>query len=141
MLSLQFKSSLGRAIPRSARQSLRFHSLECGSDCAPKKLVQEILDLSQFNTFIKANKLLVVDFYATWCGPCKAIEPVLEKLAERVPQVAFGRVDVDKAQDVAREYAITAMPTLITFKDGAQEEKMIGVNMPKLLLLVEALSK
>lgn len=141
MISFQIKSSVGRAIPKYARQSFRFHSLECGPGCASKKLVHEILDLSQFNAFIKANKLLVIDFYATWCGPCKAIEPVLEKLAERVPQVAFGRVDVDKAQDIAHEYAITAMPTLITFKNGDQEEKMVGVNMPKLLLLVEALTK
>ncbi|CAK7909866.1 thioredoxin-2 [[Candida] anglica] len=99
--------------------------------------VREIGDLSQFKQFVKGDKVSVIDFYATWCGPCKALEPIFAALAEKVPEVQFGRVDVDNAQDVAQEYGITAMPTCLFFKDGEKVDTIIGANPPKLISLIK----
>ena len=71
----------------------------------------------------------VVDFYATWCPPCKVYSPILDTLAnEKLPGVNFAKVDVDKAEDVAREYNIEAMPTTIIFEGGKEVRRMTGVQ-------------
>lgn len=99
--------------------------------------VREISDLKQFNQFVKGDKVSVIDFYATWCGPCKALEPIFDSLAEKVPEVQFGRVDVDDNQQVAHEYGITAMPTCLFFKNGEKVDTIIGANPPKLVELIK----
>lgn len=100
--------------------------------------VTEIRDLPQFATFVgNQSKVSVVDFYATWCGPCKAIAPVFDALAEKVPEAQFARVDVDGAEDVAAEYGITAMPTILFFQDGQKVDTIVGANLPKLVKLIE----
>lgn len=102
----------------------------------PKGNVKELTDLSGFKDFIKAEKLSVIDFYATWCGPCKAIEPVFAMLSERIPEVQFGRVDVDQAAEVAQEYQITAMPTCLFFKGSEGIDQLVGANPPQLVKLI-----
>lgn len=99
--------------------------------------VKELTELPGFFEFVKQPNVSVVDFYATWCGPCKALEPIFVTLAERIPEVQFGRVDVDAAQDIATEYAISAMPTCLLFKNGEAVGKIVGANPPKLLELIE----
>lgn len=97
--------------------------------------VIEISNLKQFNSVIgNKNKLSIVDFYATWCGPCKAISPIFDKLAEEIPEVEFARVDVDKAEDVAMEYRVTAMPTFLLFQDGEKVETIVGADLRKIFL-------
>ncbi|UYV67580.1 TXN [Cordylochernes scorpioides] len=79
------------------------------------------------------NKLVVVDFYATWCGPCKMIAPYLEKLSGEHKDVVFLKVDVDENEDLASEYQVQCMPTFIFIKNrdkvgvfsGASEEKLL----------------
>lgn len=71
------------------------------------------------------SKLVVVDFYATWCGPCKMIAPQIEEMEANLPEVVFCKVDVDEAEDVAHEHGINAMPTFIFFKDG---KKVINIT-------------
>ena len=95
--------------------------------------VKELTELPGFFDFIKKENVSVVDFYATWCGPCKALEPIYNMFAERIPEVQFGRVDVDEAQDIATEYAISAMPTCLIFKDGENVGKIVGADPHKLL--------
>ena len=103
--------------------------------------VKEITNLKDFRTFVGAPKVSVIDFYATWCGPCKALEPIFAALAEKAPEVQFGRVDVDTANDVAHEYGITAMPTCIFFENGLKEDTIIGANPQKLISLVKKYGK
>ena len=78
---------------------------------------------------IKDGKVLV-DFFATWCGPCKMLAPVFEELSGEMDNVNFFKVDVDQALDIARKYAITTVPTMMIFKDGEVVDKMIGF-LPK----------
>ncbi|KAF5210526.1 mitochondrial thioredoxin [Clavispora lusitaniae] len=103
-----------------------------------QSLVSEVRDLPQLTSIINSkDKVSVVDFYATWCGPCKAIPPIFETLAQRIPEVQFARVDVDRATDVAAEYGITAMPTILFFQDGLKVDTIVGANVPKLAKLIQ----
>ncbi|KAK6465087.1 thioredoxin [Scheffersomyces coipomensis] len=111
------------------------------STAANPSKIHEIANLAAFNEFIKSDKLVVIDFYATWCGPCKAIEPIIDALAERLPEVNFGRVDVDQAQDVAQEYGVTAMPTIYYFRNGERLNYVVGADLPKIVGLVQDYTK
>lgn len=97
-----------------------------------KMPVKPIKNLDEFKSAIAFEGLTVVDFYATWCGPCKMISPVLEKLSDKYTQAQFLKVDVDEASDIAQEYAVAAMPTFIFFKNGEKVETIVGANPQKL---------
>ncbi|KAK9426235.1 putative Thioredoxin-like protein [Seiridium unicorne] len=79
--------------------------------------------LPELQALFSGNTYVAVDFFADWCPPCKQIAPIWTKLAEQHSvngQLAFAKVNVDHAQDVARAYRVTAMPTFMFFKDGKQ---------------------
>jgi thioredoxin 1 len=81
---------------------------------------------SEFNEEVK-NGVVVVDFYADWCGPCKMIAPVLEEVDKELSdKVTFLKVDVDSNQRLAQEYGITSIPSIIFFKDGIKKEMHVG---------------
>lgn len=85
----------------------------------------------EFDNFIN-DELVLIDFYANWCGPCKMMSPIVEKLSEdRSLKVA--KVDVDKCPEIARKYAVMSIPTLILFKNGVEVAKKIGY-IPEVLL-------
>lgn len=89
--------------------------------------VQHATTLSDFQSLLNSNMYLVADFYADWCGPCKAIAPMYEGFAKAssIPgYLAFAKVNTDTNQDTARAYNISAMPTFMFFKNG----KQVGVN-------------
>jgi len=78
------------------------------------------------------SKAVLVDFYATWCGPCKTIAPRLKQLAEETPTMVVLKVDVDKAADIAEEYDIQAMPTFKVFKNGQEVDMAVGGDPSKI---------
>ncbi|CAE6502835.1 unnamed protein product [Rhizoctonia solani] len=85
------------------------------------------------DAFVAANNYLtVIDFHATWCGPCLQIAPIYDKLAEEHEDVKFTKVDVDAAPDVAQHYQISAMPTFVFLKDGKEVDRLRGANPPAL---------
>lgn len=88
------------------------------------------LDSSNFESAIKSSqKLVLVDFWATWCGPCKQLGPVLDQLAEEMKDTAaIAKVDVDSNQGLAQQFGITSIPALILFKNGQQVDKIIGLR-------------
>lgn len=70
---------------------------------------------------------VVVDFFATWCGPCRMLAPVLESVAEDYEgKVKFVKLDVDEAPDIARDYSVMSIPTLIIIKNGEEAAKQVG---------------
>ncbi|XP_043484339.1 thioredoxin-2 [Leptopilina heterotoma] len=78
------------------------------------------------------NKLVVIDFFATWCGPCKSISPKIEEFSQEYTDVVFVKVDVDECEEVASEYDITSMPTFIFIKNGEKLETVVGANAEKI---------
>lgn len=86
---------------------------------------------------IKTCKLVVIDFFATWCGPCKIIGPKVEKMSEELPEVTFLKVDVDDCEDAAEAFGVQAMPTFKIYKDGTKVDELVGANEQKLRSLVE----
>lgn len=75
---------------------------------------------------LESNQLVLVDFWATWCGPCKMIAPILEQLSEEMTEVTFVKVDVDNNPGLADKYDISSIPTVILFKGGNQVDKITG---------------
>ena len=77
---------------------------------------------------LSKNSLTVVDFWATWCGPCRMLSPIIEELAGETPDVVFAKVDVDQNMDVANAVKISAVPTVMIFKNGELVERVTGVR-------------
>lgn len=86
----------------------------------------EITD-SNYKELLAEGKPVVVDFWAPWCGPCKMVGPIIEELAaEYEGQVLIGKCDVDENSEVASEFGIRNIPTVLFFKDGVQVDKQVG---------------
>lgn len=84
------------------------------------------LNSSNFAETIKTEEKILVDFWATWCGPCMRQAPILEELA--VEGYHIGKVDVDQAPDLAGNYRVMSIPTLILFKNGEEVKRFIGLQ-------------
>jgi len=90
-------------------------------------MVQAITSKEEFDTVLKETEgVIIADFYATWCGPCKVLGPVLEELSGEYPEVKFIKVDVDEVPDLAGEYGISSIPTVFIGKNHIIEEGFLG---------------
>ena len=76
---------------------------------------------------VKKNEVVLLDFWATWCGPCQMIAPILEEFADTHPEVTVGKVNVDEAPDLASDFGIMVIPTLVVLKNGEVTNKSTGV--------------
>lgn len=89
----------------------------------------KIVQKDEFEKIINESKPTIVDFFATWCGPCKMLSPILEKVEEDSKgDFNIVKVDVDESYDVAKKYGIMSVPTMIIFKDGDEQEKIVGLR-------------
>ena len=98
-------------------------------------MVKEIT-VDSFNTeVINSDKLTVVDFYATWCGPCRKLSPILEEVeTELNDRVNFAKIDTDDNIDAAKEYQVSGLPTLLVFKNGEVVYSYFFYHINKLLI-------
>jgi len=96
--------------------------------------VHDLQTKADFDKAIKEaeDKLVVLDCFATWCGPCKVIAPQVVKFSKNYPDANFYKLDVDEVPDVAQELGIRAMPTFLLFKGGEKIAEVVGAN-PKAL--------
>lgn len=94
-----------------------------------------------FESIVNGGLPLVVDFWATWCGPCRALAPTVKQLADEYDgRVVVGKCDVEEAEDIAMKFGIRNIPTLIFFKDGKPVDKFVGAGTKaKLQEKIEAL--
>lgn len=109
---------------------LLFHFSSGGfSTYRPPKNVKPVTEASFETEVLQANRPVLVDFYAPWCGPCRAMSPALDLVAgELSGQIKFVQVNIDHAPEVARQFAVSAVPTLLVFKDGKVVDTLVGAK-------------
>merc|ERR1711976_99947 len=103
------------------------------------KMGKKLANMAEFNSELESagSKLVVIDFFAEWCGPCKMIAPKIEELSAQKDNVVFVKVDVDENEDAASQYNISAMPTFVFIKNKEKVDEMMGANYEKLKEMVE----
>ncbi|XP_065717004.1 thioredoxin [Patagioenas fasciata] len=104
-------------------------------------MVKIVGSLTEFESELQSagDKLIVVDFSATWCGPCKMIKPFFHSLCEKYDGVVFIEIDVDDAQDVATHCDVKCMPTFQFYKNGKKVQEFSGANKEKLEETIKSL--
>ena len=96
-------------------------------------MLKHINNVAEYEEAIKEGVVLV-DFFATWCGPCKMLSPLLEEIAEENPNINILKIDVDEVSELAVRYGIQAIPTLMLFKNGQRIETRMGYQNKNQLL-------
>ncbi|KAG2322297.1 hypothetical protein Bca52824_015510 [Brassica carinata] len=109
------------------------------SDISPYKVSPLVVEMkknnqwkSRFNALKDTNKLLVIEFTAKWCGPCKSLEPKLEELAAKYTDVEFVKIDVDVLKSVWKEYNLHALPTVVFMKRGQEVDRVVGLKLDEI---------
>ena len=99
-----------------------------------------IIETEEFKNEVEnATETTIVDFFATWCGPCKMLSPVFEEIDQNVEEAKFLKVDIDKSLDLARRFEVTTVPTVIVFKDVKEADRLVGfIPKQKLEEMVKA---
>ncbi|KAK9449859.1 thioredoxin-like protein [Limtongia smithiae] len=122
-LSLKQHHRVHPSIPASLSSVRSFHS------SFTAKMIKDLKSIDEFHTAIAEDKVTVIDFYATWCGPCKVIAPKVHAFSEEFTEgIEFYKIDVDEVSDVASEVGIRAMPTFMLFKNGQKIKEIVGAN-------------
>ncbi|KTW32740.1 thioredoxin [Pneumocystis jirovecii RU7] len=108
-------------------------------------VVQEIQTVQEYERIVEhSGNIVIVDFYATWCGPCKAIGPIFTSLSEHpkfLGNIVFARINVENVRSVASKVRVTSMPTFVVFVKGKEAERMSGAHRQQLELLIEKYAK
>ena len=93
-----------------------------------------VLNKSNFNQALESDKTVLLDFYASWCGPCRTLMPIVEKIADENPDILVAKINVDEEADLASQFGISTIPTLVVMKNGQETNRSVGVK-PKQAIL------
>ncbi|MFB6153054.1 MAG: thioredoxin [Halodesulfurarchaeum sp.] len=96
------------------------------TEAAPDQPIH-VRDGDHFEEIVNTQRVVLADFHADWCGPCKMLEPIVEELAAET-DAAMAKVDVDEHQRLAQEYRVQGVPTMVIFSDGEVAERIVGVR-------------
>ena len=104
---------------------------------------ENVINISDndFNDIIASNKLVVVDFFATWCGPCRALSPYIDELATNHHHILFAKANIEETPAIANELDVKSLPCVIIFENCKEINRIVGFNKPKLQALIENLSE
>lgn len=117
------------------RYSLFFirYSIDKGENMSDKKTPIKVTE-DNFENLIKGNKPVLVDFFATWCGPCQMMLPVIGEIAEEAKDFEVATLDIDENPQIAAKYGVMSVPTFAVFKEGEEVARMLGA-MPKEMVI------
>ena len=90
-------------------------------------MVKEI-NAEEYSEIVNSSNPVVIDFHATWCGPCKVLSPILEELDDEIEGVEFVKLDVDQHPQIAGQYQVMGVPTVVILKDGEVKDRFVGVQ-------------
>jgi thioredoxin 1 len=90
-------------------------------------MVKEI-NAEEYSEIVKSSNPVVIDFHATWCGPCKVLSPILEELDDEIEGVEFVKLDVDQHPQIAGQNQVMGVPTVVILKDGEVKDRFVGVQ-------------
>ena len=139
MLSaVERKNKRGREVfcDRRSGKRMRRKSFECSRILMEgENNMETVFTSANFDADVLGSEIpVVVDFFATWCGPCRMMAPVIEELAEEYDgKVKIGKLDVDENSDIAARYGVMSIPTIILFKDGEIFSKSVGLQDKEVL--------
>ncbi len=93
---------------------------------------------NNFNEIINSDKPVLLDFYAEWCGPCRMVSPIVEEIAKENPQYIVGKIDVDVEEELALQFSVVSIPTLVVLKNGKVVNQVSGARpKPQILSMLE----
>ncbi len=94
------------------------------------KQEEKIIEVTSQNfeeEVLRSEKPVLIDFYATWCGPCKILSPIIEAVAKENENVKFVKIDIDKTDDIAMQYQVMSIPTLVLIQNGEEKDRIVGI--------------
>ena len=92
------------------------------------------INKENFESVVKTNESVLLDFYAEWCGPCRMVGPILEEIARENPDITVGKINVDEESELAARFGVFSIPTLVVFKNGDPVNKSVGAKPKEQIL-------
>ena len=98
--------------------------------------MKEVTEWSELQALLNSNRTVIVDVFATWCGPCKKIAPIFEAASKQYPEILFVKTNCSDSQEIAHQLDVSSIPTFIVFVDGEETDRMSGGNIDRLRALI-----